>query len=913
MKNIKIKLMIFGIIILIVASFANAETYYFTVPKESYSTTRTISSNTVVLHETAYEFSNPDKEEYIKDHSGELIKIDRATKSTINYFQNPATELTSHLIVDRRGNIWVAKDENGKTLIESKRWAYHAGSVGNKYWGLEVSRTLNEIKGNIVISNLQYEGIKEAIIYLKKEKAIDDNFERKTHKQISQESSTTTDHTDGDSVLVVVNNLFTKSDPNTLSPKEEQQPRSQTQQTRDPIISGPNQNVGDWEWAKQKILENEVVRLSQYTMDTGGMTSRFSIGDVDGHSTIIEYQIINNFIYGKSIYGFTGKLPVDKIDLVDNIHISKWNEIEGGENGIELPSNFGQSTTSTTSLQPNLDPNTGEITLTSNDEGLHEIKYSSGNTLPDSGYIVIGANNNYYNLNSGDVVRVIKGNDGKYYIANNDGSQSNIRIYISSGDSFFINIPPNTQIQPAEQVQFSSSPPKEEDQQPTGGLSNEEESEVDKALGLDKGSKKSKESKFGGTETILLCSDDRECKLYNWNQKQIDYAKKEIEAGRSDKNLVELKGLDNLINILQGTGAEISVRNERVVLTTVNTQGDITERTEKIIDADGKIESTHYIKIKKTEDGQEVISHKVVSSVILNGEIVRTVRTYDAYKFEQGTGNWEEVWTNQKGESVRLILVEGEFTYTAVVEDGKVVGSEKAKKILNTKRSQESWRSFFANIDSFTSDFRGLGYYATWFDDDWIEGWREDVDGFFAENYLGMEYWESDICSFKIDRDTKGVAYVDTRTGLASVAAHIEASRSQEILLPQDFEDGKEYLYKITFNVKNGDFRRDPRALEKMEFKIELRGERTFEVFDKKFSLNKGESIGRVGANAIVQFSTFKYDKICIVFDEVSFAWSLDGKELCNKIPEAPTKATKIDEEKEKEEEEEKDPEINDF
>ena len=131
--------------------------------------------------------------------------------------------------------------------------------------------------------------------------------------------------------------------------------------------------------------------------------------------------------------------------------------------------------------------------------------------------------------------------------------------------------------------------------------------------------------------------------------------------------------------------------------------------------------------------------------------------------------------------------------------------------------------------------------------------------------------------------------------------------------MPPGLNATQEFLYKITFNVKNGDWDKDPQALEKMRFNVQLRGQRTVNVFKKGIELDKGKIFARIGASAIVQYSNFRYNEICLVFDKVPSSWSLDSNELCNKIPAPPTAPTKIEIEEAEQQEKEPEEEINDF
>ncbi len=257
---------------------------------------------------------------------------------------------------------------------------------------------------------------------------------------------------------------------------------------------------------------------------------------------------------------------------------------------------------------------------------------------------------------------------------------------------------------------------------------------------------------------------------------------------------------------------------------------------------------------------------------------------------------------NNKGELIQFIYTERDRNEVEKkAADGKCQTGNNCDNafLLRASSAKEAFeiRRIFSYIESALTSFRGLGFYATlFFSDEELEDFREKVDKFFAENYLGIEYWESAICASKIDRGNEGVAYVDTKLGLSAVAAHIEASISHPAELPPGSEEQREFLYKITFNIKNGDWDKDPKALEKMRFNIKLKGERTIDVYDQELELNRGDQLGRIGANAIVQYSNFRYKQICIEFDKVPSSWSLDNKELCNRIMPAPSEPLRIEE-----------------
>ena len=165
-------------------------------------------------------------------------------------------------------------------------------------------------------------------------------------------------------------------------------------------------------------------------------------------------------------------------------------------------------------------------------------------------------------------------------------------------------------------------------------------------------------------------------------------------------------------------------------------------------------------------------------------------------------------------------------------------------------------------------------------DADSLLEWRDNVDRVFATLYLGTEYWSSAICGSYLDGEDEGIAYAETPQGLAQVAAHIEATRSEAIQTPA----GREFIYKITFNVRNGDFDKDPRAPTEMNINVVLKGERTATLFRQDQKVKRGSTFGRTGRNAIAKSSTAFYNEVCLTFDQIPLRWKLDNKELCNTI-----------------------------
>ena len=317
--------------------------------------------------------------------------------------------------------------------------------------------------------------------------------------------------------------------------------------------------------------------------------------------------------------------------------------------------------------------------------------------------------------------------------------------------------------------------------------------------------------------------------------------------------------------------------------TTITEEKEYIEQDTGKKDKDGKaiikevLRTKNWVKVEKTDE--EIKGE--------DGEVLYTLtkiteRKYDTNK-ETGkeTEDYTEITTDSMTGEPLLVMV----------KKGNNVAPDNEK--LNTLKKQFKTKQFFSTLDFALTEFQGLGYYATWFmSDEALESWRESVDKTFATMYLGTEYWASAICSSNIDRDQKGVAYIDTKSGLAGVAAHIEASKSGPIIN----QTATEYLYKITFMVTNGDWENDPKALEEMEFNVYLYGEKEAKLMNENKKLKKGESFGIIRSDAIVQYSQYDYDKICISFKDVPSFWSLTSKELCNEIQGPSEKADKIEE-----------------
>jgi len=86
-----------------------------------------------------------------------------------------------------------------------------------------------------------------------------------------------------------------------------------------------------------------------------------------------------------------------------------------------------------------------------------------------------------------------------------------------------------------------------------------------------------------------------------------------------------------------------------------------------------------------------------------------------------------------------------------------------------------------------------------------------------------------------------------------------------------------EYLYKFTFHVKAAD--------EDVKFNVKLKGDRTIELFPEDKELDGEEDTGdgegyyATGDSAIVDYSSYDYNEICIEIKEGNIP-----DDICNKI-----------------------------
>jgi hypothetical protein len=252
-----------------------------------------------------------------------------------------------------------------------------------------------------------------------------------------------------------------------------------------------------------------------------------------------------------------------------------------------------------------------------------------------------------------------------------------------------------------------------------------------------------------------------------------------------------------------------------------------------------------------------------------------------------------EYFFNDNGEYLPA-KIHNDGTVTITTKDGKqyYLDPKNPDQRTEVPSSDKSLLSPFRTFRNEYSRYSGLaGFSSLFFSQEFLAKWRNDIERVFAETYLGTQYWSSELCSQYVDGKNEGFAFATTPQGLSELAAFVKATRTPEAI---DEQGRKAFIYMIELSVRNGNSAKDLTLLEKLVFNVELRGEKTAQLFSSKKEVKRGEQFKKLGKNAIVQDSNTKYTTICLVFDEVPYRWRLSGKELCAPIPEGAGTPTSV-------------------
>ncbi|MBU1005059.1 MAG: hypothetical protein KJ561_04485 [Nanoarchaeota archaeon] len=165
--------------------------------------------------------------------------------------------------------------------------------------------------------------------------------------------------------------------------------------------------------------------------------------------------------------------------------------------------------------------------------------------------------------------------------------------------------------------------------------------------------------------------------------------------------------------------------------------------------------------------------------------------------------------------------------------------------------------------------------------------WRKAMDNFFATNVIGQAIsgkWEDSICHFYIPKDSDSVLNFNMPGGIVGTGAHIEGERTQ-ITYPNG---SVEYLYKITYGIKNPITDASGHESDSINYNVYLYGSRTVKLFSGDREVEPGDEVRGMGSNegAIPpRYSASSYTRVCIKFrDDITTASGKEASEVCSPI-----------------------------
>ncbi|MFH1641924.1 MAG: polymorphic toxin-type HINT domain-containing protein [Nanoarchaeota archaeon] len=193
-----------------------------------------------------------------------------------------------------------------------------------------------------------------------------------------------------------------------------------------------------------------------------------------------------------------------------------------------------------------------------------------------------------------------------------------------------------------------------------------------------------------------------------------------------------------------------------------------------------------------------------------------------------------------------------------------------APQSAKTAWSQAQWRNRMASFESWFTAYQGFSGYSSllWDEEDtWVQNWKDDVNDFFCSTVIGggVDCFTSAVCSSGIDDSDipANVAFVTTPNGLTMTAAHVEAEMSGPLTsIDETGAEYTEYLYKITYVVNN----MQGSGYDDLKVYLQLTGGRTY-TFPQE-TIEEGKMVRHTGANAIVDYSYYRYTTACLYFDK---------------------------------------------
>ncbi|MBW2989665.1 hypothetical protein KY358_05100, partial [Candidatus Woesearchaeota archaeon] len=151
-----------------------------------------------------------------------------------------------------------------------------------------------------------------------------------------------------------------------------------------------------------------------------------------------------------------------------------------------------------------------------------------------------------------------------------------------------------------------------------------------------------------------------------------------------------------------------------------------------------------------------------------------------------------------------------------------------------------------------------------------IDKWRKTMDNFFSNNILGSFIggnWEESICHLtSMPKDTENVFNFNLPGGIVGTGIYVSAERVT--ISAENIE--RPHLYKISYGISQPTFRGVGED-EIVHFNLQLRGQRTINIFTSNKEIAKSQTISaRIGQDAAysvpVKYSKYIYNQVCLIF-----------------------------------------------
>jgi len=258
-----------------------------------------------------------------------------------------------------------------------------------------------------------------------------------------------------------------------------------------------------------------------------------------------------------------------------------------------------------------------------------------------------------------------------------------------------------------------------------------------------------------------------------------------------------------------------------------------------------------------------------------------------------------------------------------LTDDGDEVNDDKVKnKLVAQADAQSTTADFFAGRTKWARIGQWLSFVRpqrqaisnALFGKAWLNEWRETVDRAFAENYLGVDYWVSDICQKKVRHTQRqGNALIST-PDIDQFIGHVEATKSEPVpvlcntnnycrqktddvtaecegnICLINGEEAAERFYKITFHVaapSDVDLTYYKSEDDMITFNILLIGdEKSSNLFNKFIALDAGQVSDQIDGvfSPVMDYAPYDYETICIVFGKKPLSVSGGPSDQIDKI-----------------------------